>query len=607
MVFNSRDTKYKTPFGAIAADREFTINFPLPEWVEGDVYIVFTGAEELTLPLDYSGTEDGYKFYSRAIRLSREGIYYYSFKVKSNYGEWRYFRDVYCNAVCDDSLPEWQLTVYKKTYKTPDFVKGGLIYHIFVDRFYRYGEVEARGRRLHCDWYENPVIADADGGYHADDFFGGNLKGITEKLEYIEGLGATVLYLSPIFESCSNHRYDTGDYMKVDPMLGTEDDLRELIERARDRGIAVILDGVFNHTGADSVYFNKFGRYDGVGACQSIASKYYSWYSFDSYPDKYKCWWGIDCVPTVNHMNPRYVDFIIGKGGVIEKWSRLGVAGWRLDVVDELPVEFVNRLVKKVKTLSKDNYVLGEVWEDASTKVSYGELRPYLIGNQLDGVMNYPFKDAVIDFVLGGDVNAFKLRVWSILDNYPKETMDVCMNMLSTHDTVRALSRLAPHDVAGTTKQQRLDLQLTPEERFTAKERLRLAALMQYTLPGVPSIFYGDEVGVEGYEDPINRRTYPWGKEDEGLLGFYRKLGRLRADNREVWYKGDFRIYDDNDVLAYSWTYGDKAITVVINNSAQWRYYAFKRAGKDYFTAEEVTAGEYALAPEKYLLIIGDK
>ena len=177
-------------------------------------------------------------------------------------------------------LPDWQLTVYDKSFVVPDTIKGGVIYHIFADRFAHAGkDVQPRYGYLK-KWGEKVTVREPDGSYRANDFFGGNFKGITGKLDYLASLGVTEIYLSPIFESSSNHRYDTGDYMKIDPLLGTEDDFRELITQARKRGIGIILDGVFNHSGADSVYFNQLGHYDSVGAYQSKDSPYYDWYYF---------------------------------------------------------------------------------------------------------------------------------------------------------------------------------------------------------------------------------------------------------------------------------------------------------------------------------------
>lgn len=604
MIFNSRNEKFKTPRGAVATDQEFTVRFPLPKWVEvNEVLFCVRKSEQNFYPMTFSHEEEGDNVYTVTLKLSKEGIYHYSFRVFNEFGMWQYGRDEYMNAVCGENLPEWQLTVYKSSYKTPDFVKGGIIYHIFVDRFNRADGVVADGRyRLHGSWDEDPEIVGPDGKYRADDFFGGNLKGITEKLDYLKSLGVTVLYLSPIFESSSNHRYDTGDYLKIDPLLGTEEDLTELIGKAGDLDIAVVLDGVFNHTGSDSVYFNKFGRYDSVGACQSKTSPYYKWYTFQHYPDKYTSWWGVDCCPTVVHTNPTYKRFIMGAGGVIEKWTKLGVKGWRLDVVDELPIEFVNELRKSIKAINPDCFILGEVWEDASNKVSYDILRPYLLGDQLDGVMNYPFRTAVLDYVKYGDVSAFKSAVWTVLENYPRRTVDCLMNMLDTHDTVRAINWLSDVSIDGTTKAERLKTKLTGKAYDDAKLRLCMAVALNYMLPGVPSVFYGDEAGVQGYEDPLNRRTYPWGHEDEKLVGFYRKIGGIRTNNRDI-FSGNFEILDDYKVLAMEWTKGDKRLTFVCNNGKNWEPFKVVSDSINLLNNRAVLKGNYTLAPFEFMIV----
>lgn len=605
MNFNSRNEKFKTPRGAVATDEEFTIRFPLPKWVEvNEVLFCLRKSERNFYPMAFSHSEGGDNIYTVTLKLSKEGIYHYSFRVFNEFGMWQYGADEYMNAVCGENLPEWQLTVYKAGYKTPDFVKGGIIYHIFVDRFNKAGDVDTGDRhyRLHGNWNEDPEIVGPDGVYRADDFFGGNLRGIIEKLDYLKGLGVTIIYLSPIFESSSNHRYDTGDYLKIDPLLGTEDDLIELIRKAGDLDIGIVLDGVFNHTGSDSIYFNKFGRYDSIGACQSKNSPYFKWYSFQNYPDRYTSWWGVDCCPTVVHTNPSYKRFIMGPGGVIEKWTKLGIKGWRLDVVDELPIEFVNELRKSVKAINPDCYILGEVWEDASNKVSYDILRPYLLGDQLDGVMNYPFRAAVLDYVKYGDIVAFKNAIWTVLENYPRRSVDCLMNMLDTHDTVRAINMLSDVSVEGTTKAQRQSKKLVGADYDNAKLRLCMAVALNYMLPGVPAVFYGDEAGVQGYEDPINRRTYPWGNEDEKLIGFYRKIGGIRTNNRDI-FTGNFEILDDYKLLATEWTKGDKKLTFVCNNSANWETFKVASDSINLLNNRAVLKGNYSLAPYEFMII----
>lgn len=545
MNFNSRKIECKSPYGAVKCGEKLSLHFPIASWVSVDKMYVFIRLGGVSTPVEmrFEKSENGFSVYTADYVFDAAGIYYYRFEMRNRDGVWYYGRGENGESVCGENLPEWQLTVYKSSYKTPDFAKGNIIYHIFVDRFNRADGVKTKRKyRLHESFSESPEVVSADGKYYADDFFGGNFNGIREKLDYLEELGVGIIYLSPIFKAYSNHRYDTGDYLKVDELLGTEDDLKRLLDAAHEKGMKIILDGVFNHSGADSLYFNKFGTYDSLGAYQSKSSPYYDWYYFKKFPDEYACWWGCDNVPDLNKSNKDYRALVFGKNGVVEKWQKLGADGWRLDVVDELPIDFVNLLIKKIKSVNKDALVIGEVWEDASTKVSYGELRPYLLGDQLDGTMNYPFMNAIIAYVRDGDEKFFKDTVQSILENYPKETVYCLMNSLGTHDTVRIINALSDVRAHGWSKTHKLGYKLPDSEYEKAKKKLYLASVLQFTLPGIPSIFYGDEAGLQGFDDPINRRPYPWGSEDKEILAHYKKLGRIRRENRAVFRAGSICV-----------------------------------------------------------------
>lgn len=567
MNFNSRKIECKSPYGAVKCGEKLSLHFPIASWVSVDKMFVFIRLGDVSTPVEmrFEKSENGFSVYTADYVFDAAGIYYYRFEMRNRDGVWYYGRGENGESVCGENLPEWQLTVYKSTYKTPDFAKGNIIYHIFVDRFNRADGVKTKRKyRLHESFSESPEVVSADGKYYADDFFGGNFNGIREKLDYLEELGVGIIYLSPIFKAYSNHRYDTGDYLKVDELLGTEDDFKRLLDAAHEKGMKIILDGVFNHSGADSLYFNKFGTYDSLGAYQSKSSPYYDWYYFKKFPDEYACWWGCDNVPDLNKSNKDYRALVFGKNGVVEKWQKLGADGWRLDVVDELPIDFVNLLIKKIKSVNKDALVIGEVWEDASTKVSYGELRPYLLGDQLDGTMNYPFMNAIIAYVRDGDEKFFKDTVQSILENYPKETVYCLMNSLGTHDTVRIINALSDVRAHGWSKTHKLGYKLPDSEYEKAKKKLYLASVLQFTLPGIPSIFYGDEAGLQGFDDPINRRPYPWGSEDKEILAHYKKLGRIRRENRAV-FSGGFNMRDENGLVAYKRVGGDDEILIAVN------------------------------------------
>lgn len=607
MNFNSRKIECKSPYGAVKCGEKLSLHFPIASWVSVDKMFVFIRLGDVSTPVEmrFEKSENGFSVYTADYVFDAAGIYYYRFEMRNRDGVWYYGRGENGESVCGENLPEWQLTVYKSTYKTPDFAKGNIIYHIFVDRFNRADGVKTKRKyRLHESFSESPEVVSADGKYYADDFFGGNFNGIREKLDYLEELGVGIIYLSPIFKAYSNHRYDTGDYLKVDELLGTEDDFKRLLDAAHEKGMKIILDGVFNHSGADSLYFNKFGTYDSLGAYQSKSSPYYDWYYFKKFPDEYACWWGCDNVPDLNKSNKDYRALVFGKNGVVEKWQKLGADGWRLDVVDELPIDFVNLLIKKIKSVNKDALVIGEVWEDASTKVSYGELRPYLLGDQLDGTMNYPFMNAIIAYVRDGDEKFFKDTVQSILENYPKETVYCLMNSLGTHDTVRIINALSDVRAHGWSKTHKLGYKLPDSEYEKAKKKLYLASVLQFTLPGIPSIFYGDEAGLQGFDDPINRRPYPWGSEDKEILDHYRKLGRIRRENRAV-FSGGFNMRDENGLVAYERAGGDDEILIAVNAGADDKTLFINKEytnlynNKEYKDVVDVPGGAFVILKKK--------
>jgi len=573
--YNSRI--HKTPFGAVRTGEKVKIVFPVTHsiWV-GEVKMLLSKEEwKQEVPLSFCGDDGNVTYFSCEFTLEEWGIYYYRFNVTEVSGE------VHSvgggdTGLAGENLPDWQLTVCASDYVVPKTVEGGVIYHIFADRFAKAGETVQPRYGYLKDWNDKVTVVDPDGSYRANDFFGGNFKGITSKLDYIASLGVTEIYLSPIFEASSNHRYDIGDYMKLDPLLGTEDDFRELIAEARRRGIGVILDGVFNHSGADSLYFNQLGHYDSVGAYQSRDSVYHDWYFFIEFPDEYHSWWGCKVVPTLNKSAAGYRKLLFGEGGVIEKWTKFGIDGWRLDVVDELPSEFVDELRSTIKKVDPKVVMIGEVWEDASVKFSYGTLRPYLTKGQIDGVMNYPFKEAILTFCMYGGPRAFGVKVMRIFENYPTDALNSSMTLIGTHDTVRVLNALSGVDVGYTSKGQRRDIVLNGDALSIAKKRVKMASVLQYVLPGVPSIYYGDEVGLQGYEDPMNRAPFPWGREDEDLLNHYRFLGEFRKKYREILL-GGLDTWEQGELLIVQRYKDGKSVFAVVNPTFEDRLVVFRK------------------------------
>jgi len=400
-----------------------------------------------------------------------------------------------------------------------------------------------------------------------NDFYGGNFRGITEKLDYIASLGTTILYLNPIGKSFSNHRYDTGDYKTPDPMLGTMADFTALCRAAHARGIRVILDGVYSHTGSNSLYFDKERTFGGNGAYNSQKSPYSSWYTFHNWPRSYRSWWDFDTLPTVNKMDPGFLEYIItGKDSVVEHWLRAGADGFRLDVADELPNEFMVLLKKRVREIKPDAMVIGEVWEDASNKIAYGVRRRYFVDGTLDSAMNYPFRTAILNFLRDrDDGRGLRETVMSIAENYPPDVLLCNMNLLGTHDTARILTALV--DDFDGSREEKARRRLSRSQYVVAQERLLMASFLQYTLPGVPSLYYGDEAGMEGYKDPFNRRPYPWGREDWELLEHFRRLGQLRKDT-EVLRLGDIQFFHAGDQrLGFSRTLEGKTVKIYVNRS----------------------------------------
>ncbi len=550
--FDSRNPLYRNKLGALAEGETLRLRLLLHK--DAKVHSAFlvisddktNQTQEIEmLPCDW--LED-YRFYECDLTLS-EGLYWYSFKYHSDYGEFKVTKHEHSLGVVSPDGKTWQLTVFSNDYKTPDWLDGGIIYQIFPDRFCNSGKEKTNlptDRYICDDWYALPEYRQNDNlKYLGNDYYGGDLKGIESKLPYLKSLGVNCIYLNPIFEAHSNHRYNTADYMKIDAHLGDEEDLKNLIKSAEKLGIYIILDGVFSHTGDDSVYFNKKNRYDSLGAYNSPDSAYSSWYSFGNSRDNYAAWWGIKTLPETNENNESFSNFITGKDGIIRYWLKKGVKGFRLDVADELPDEFLDKLRVAVKSEGEDKFLLGEVWEDATNKISYGYRRRFLRGKQLDSVMNYPFANAIISYLKGGNSRDLIDTVLEILENYPPQSIKLLMNHIGTHDTARILTVLgSDNDYIGNREWQ-AGQTLTEEQYNKGKNLLKIAALLQYTLPGVPSLYYGDEAGLEGYGDPFCRKGFPWGKEDTELLEFYKTLGTFRREC-DAFCSGEFIPYYAN-------------------------------------------------------------
>lgn len=533
--YNSRDIRHKSIFGSTAAGDSLWLSVCMPRDMGCTaVYLVtgLDGCEKNYIKLDWKSTDNITEWWSIEYTFKEKGLYFYHFEYDTAWGRGKIFQHSNGKGQFSDSGNEWQQTVYSPCFYTPDNFSGGVMYQIFPDRFFCSGEKKQnvpKDRVYHKsidevpEWQENEKY-----GRWNVDFYGGDLKGIEMKLPYLKELGVTCIYLNPIFESHSNHRYDTANYMEIDSLLGTQEDFTHLCNEAEKLDIKIILDGVFSHTGADSIYFNMYNRYNSDGAYNSCDSKYISWYKFNKWNDDYESWWGVKTLPETNEDDESFSLYITGNNGVIEKWLKAGAYGFRLDVADELPDSFIVKIRQAIKRVKPDGLLLGEVWEDASNKISHGGRRKYLLGDELDSVMNYPFRSAIINFMKSANAEEFINSVLTICENYPPQVLNCLMNHLGTHDTERIYSILGGVDGEGIGREKQSKIRLDEKQRSLALLLLKQAAIIQYTLPGVPSLYYGDEMLVEGLKDPFNRTFFPWNKEKGEAFELFKFLGQIR-------------------------------------------------------------------------------
>ena len=575
ILFDSKQLQFKDPFGTLTPGQVCTLNIHIPVSVQAAaVTCVFNqenGTPGFTAELTHRKKLGVYDVFTGSFSIAEPGLYFYFFQITTQNGGFRLFKQ----GSSDTNMEAgdcWQVSCVPADFSTPDWAKGATMYQIFPDRFRKSGTCDLTGKlepyTIHKEWNEEVAWQPTPEGHVLNnDFFGGNFRGITEKMDYIADLGITILYLNPISKSFSSHRYDTGDYRTPDPMLGTMADFTAMCDAAHARGIRVILDGVYSHTGSNSLYFDKDGAFGGKGAYCDRNSPYYSWYSFHNWPDSYNSWWNFDTLPTVNKMDPGFLAYIItDEDSVVAHWLKAGADGFRLDVADELPNAFLALLKKRIREIKPDALLIGEVWEDASNKSAYGVRKRYFVDGVLDSVMNYPFRTAIINFLRDRDGGrGLRDTVMSIAENYPPQVLLCNMNLLGTHDTPRILTALV--DDFDGTREENAKRHLSPSQRVTAHERLLMASFLQYTLPGVPSLYYADEAGVEGQKDPFNRRAYPWGHADPALLSHFQRLGQLRRD-QEVLRLGSIQFFEAGDQrLGFSRTYQGKRLRIYVNRS----------------------------------------
>lgn len=550
ILYNSKDERHKTPFGTLTEGQSCRISVHVPcSCKAASVKLVFVcenGEYYTSFDMHNMGEIGDYEVYTCHFTLTRAALYFYYFRITTANEEFSLFRREYgdTNMEAGDM---WQLSCVPYDFHVPSEYFGAIMYQIFPDRFNVSGKCDNTGKlepfTVHRDKSDVPsYLPNERGEVENCDFFGGNLKGITEKLDYLKELGVRVVYLNPIFKAWSNHRYDTADYMKIDELLGTEEDFRELCECAHERGMRIILDGVFSHTGSNSKYFDKLGIFGG-GAYHCPTSPYRSWYSFEKYPDVYTSWWGIETLPCTNENDEGFKEFIItGENSVLAHWIGAGADGFRLDVADELPDVFIADFRARMKGIKPDSLLIGEVWEDASNKISYGQRRHYFTDGELDSVMNYPLKNAIVDFIAGNDDGTyFEQIVMTIAENYPRDVMLTLMNSLSTHDTSRIFSQLSP-EPAPHGKSACAGYTMPESARDEALQRLFAAVFLQFVLPGMPCIYYGDEIGMEGIGDPFCRGYFKWELvENNPVRDFFVRIAKVRNDS-DVLKLGDVLV-----------------------------------------------------------------
>ena len=546
-------------------------------WIERMKFVVESTTERTVRQLKHVKNDDGFVYFKTEVILPTKALYHYYFSFEANHN---FFylknknKDNY-NSITKNEM--WKLSV---NFEVPEWAQGKIMYHIFVDRFNRGSKKSLEqlpNRIIHNSWDEDVIIGPDNNGRWNTDFYGGDLKGITEKLDYIFSLGATIIYLSPIVLSQSNHRYDTADYEEIDPFAGTKGDLEELCNKAHQLGIKIILDAVFNHTGNDSKYFNEYGNFEELGAYQSSESKYYSFYCKHTYNNQayFDYWWGMKNLPVCDDASKTWQDYIYGIGGIIDQWFDLGIDGLRLDVADELSDEFIEGIRNAVKRNKKDGFIIGEVWKNPMRmNRSYIES-----GKGMDSVMNYQLVNALMRYYKYADSRYLSDVINEILTEYPNDTINSLMNFTSTHDITRAINIFGSGDfqyfgewawnLNNDNREWQQNFRLTLEEYNHAK---KIYSAYIYTLaffPGILSIFYGDEIGMEGMGNLANRRPYTWSKIDTDLLNLFQVIGKIRKRETSL-EKASLELLDINDqYLTFKRAYNDEEYLALISRSDQ--------------------------------------
>ncbi len=574
--------KYKEPFGAVAEDTKVKFRIEVDKRYKSCKLRLWTSMQyEELYEMSYFEDEQQYEI---DIKIINQGLNWYYFIIEDFDGKIKYYgtKNGYTagegqemnNVPYDNSF---QITCYDKNFKVPEWFKGQIMYQIFPDRFCRDKSYEFDTDRytlIHDNW--NDHLGCTKWGANNFEFFGGNIKGIINKIKYLKRLNIGTIYLNPIFKSRSNHRYDVATFMEMDEMLGLQSDFKKLTKICHENGIKVIIDVSWNHTGDDSVYFNKYGTYGLDGAYKNPNSNYRNWYNI--YPNgQYDCWWGFDSLPVINKNNTNYRTHV---QEVIKHWVKMGIDGFRVDVIDELPDGFLKWFRRALKDENPELVVFGECWDDATLKKDgNGKLRSFLYGKSQDSIMNYVLRNYIVSFItygygekecyhtnVGG--SEFVNRIMNLFSNYPKDSVYCAMNFLSTHDINRILTTFGEAPWPDTmTKEQQGKYKLSEEKYELAIKRMKLAWTLICMLPGNPSIYYGDEMGSEGYNDPFNRKPMRWSHPDNNLLNWTRDMNTFRTNN-PILKTADFNLFNiDEDVIGVERFENNKKIVCLFNRS----------------------------------------
>ncbi|WP_273831820.1 alpha amylase N-terminal ig-like domain-containing protein [Guptibacillus sedimenti] len=644
LLHNSWEEAFRSPFGAVQEGKTVTLRLAAKkdDLTKADLYIKNqnTGTSNL-IAMEKAATSDGKDYWEATVTPEEKGLYGYKFIVRDGSAKAEYGEDTKqgeAGKAVDANAELYQLTVFDPGFKTPDWMKEAVVYQIFPDRFYNGNEGNddaketARGPEPIEDqnWGElpdNPRLSDSanyDGdGIWSNDFFGGDIKGIQQKLDYIQSLGVNTIYLNPIAKAASNHKYDATDWKAVDPMFGTPEEFKAFTDELEKRDMHLIMDGVFNHVGDDSIYFDRYGKYEVVGAYeywsriydlmnedgmseeeakvearkqledegQTFNDEYgfHNWFNLknEKVTDEngnerydYQAWWGYDSLPEIKSVegdaveydselnNEKFADYIMyDKDSASKSWLTNGASGWRLDVANEVDMEFWREFRDELKseemagagaTLKEgeEPLILGEIWDDASK---------YFLGDQYDSVMNYRFEGAILNFLKSGDAASADEKLMAVQEDYPDEAFHALMNLMGSHDTPRAIYVLG----GGTDTYERAEFDPNYDHELGV-QRLKLAAVLQMGYPGAPTIYYGDEAGVTGSKDPDDRRTYPWGDENTELIDHYQAAGAIRTENTDLLAYGKLTtLHAEGDVYAFARTNEDSAAIIAVNRGTK--------------------------------------